>query len=73
MGGPRSVPLKRNETREASGNGQEGSPITDKAEKIRELAYQKWSAAGCPASDGVEFWLAAEAELTNQNRPTKPK
>ena len=31
---------------------------------IRTLAYHKWEAAGMPASDGVEFWLAAEAELS---------
>ena len=33
-------------------------------EKIREAAYFRWEAAGCPNGDGVEFWLAAEAELT---------
>lgn len=31
--------------------------------KIRELAYLKWEAAGCPQTDGVEFWLQAEEEL----------
>lgn len=33
-------------------------------ETIRESAYFKWMAAGCPCCDGVEFWLKAEAELT---------
>jgi len=31
-------------------------------EKIRNLAYQKWVAAGCPPGDGVPFWLEAERE-----------
>lgn len=31
-------------------------------EKIRDLAYQKWLAAGCPPGDGVRFWLEAECE-----------
>ena len=30
---------------------------------VRELAYFKWQQAGCPDCDGVEFWLAAEAEI----------
>lgn len=32
-------------------------------ERIRERAYRCWAEAGCPAGDGVEFWLKAEAEL----------
>ena len=32
-------------------------------EKVRELAYFKWEAAGKPLSDGSEFWLAAEEEI----------
>jgi hypothetical protein len=32
-------------------------------EDIRLLAYRKWEQAGRPPGDGVEFWLAAEAEL----------
>jgi len=31
---------------------------------IRTLAHAKWQAAGCPAGDGFDFWLAAEQELT---------
>ena len=34
-------------------------------DKIRETAYSKWEAAGCPSGDGVKFWLEAEAELVN--------
>ncbi len=36
---------------------------TDRETRIRELAYQKWEAAGKPISDGHEFWCAAEHEL----------
>lgn len=32
------------------------------AEAIRENAYYKWQAAGCPTGDGGEFWLEAEKE-----------
>lgn len=35
-------------------------------EWIREAAYYKWEAAGCPCGDGVEFWLQAEAELATE-------
>ncbi len=33
-------------------------------EHVRELAYFKWQQAGCPDCDGIEFWLAAEAEMS---------
>jgi hypothetical protein len=32
-------------------------------DEIRPLAYRKWQESGCPVSDGVEFWLAAEMEI----------
>ena len=32
-------------------------------DEIQLLAYKKWQQAGCPVSDGVEFWLAAETEI----------
>ncbi len=32
-------------------------------EEIRELAYSKWEAAGCPSGDGFDFWLEAEQEV----------
>jgi hypothetical protein len=41
------------------------------AQTIEELAYFKWEAAGRPLSDGVEFWLAAEAELEASSTPPK--
>jgi hypothetical protein len=40
----------------------------DRAEEIRLLAYRKWQEAGCPAGDGVEFWLTAEAEIVRVRR-----
>lgn len=39
------------------------------AERIRDLAHQKWEAAGSPAGDGIEFWLAAEKELIPSDTP----
>jgi len=32
-------------------------------ERIRELAYEKWEAAGRPAGDGTDFWVSAELEI----------
>lgn len=29
---------------------------------IRDAAYFRWEAAGCPCGDGQEFWLDAERE-----------
>ena len=42
-------------------------PASDPA--IWSRAYQKWEAAGKPAGDGVQFWLAAEQELS-RSRPS---
>ena len=33
-------------------------------EDIRLCAYCKWEAAGRPSGDGVNFWLEAEKELS---------
>jgi hypothetical protein len=52
-------------------NGEKPSANLE-PEKIREAAYYKWEAAGCPCSDGIDFWLEAESELKS-NRPSKPK
>jgi hypothetical protein len=38
-------------------------------DEVRPLAYQKWQEAGCPACDGVEFWLAAEIEILRRQKP----
>jgi hypothetical protein len=72
MSDPISVKLKQNETMDSCGDGQQCSSASDDCEKIREAAYQKWEAAGSPSGDGVEFWLAAEGELTSGVRP-KPR
>ena len=37
-------------------------------DEIRPLAYRKWEEAGCPAGDGVPFWLAAEKEILRGRR-----
>lgn len=33
---------------------------------IREIAYSKWEQAGGPIGDGLNFWLEAEQELSDQ-------
>lgn len=35
--------------------------------EIRQLAYQKWEAAGRPPGDGNRFWIEAEEELFGPN------
>ena len=45
----------------------DGQPINAGEETIRARAHSKWEAAGCPAGDGIEFWLEAEREV-NANR-----
>ena len=45
---------------ECQSNGQ---PTDANMETIRTLAHSKWEAAGCPAGDGVDFWLQAEREV----------
>jgi hypothetical protein len=45
-----------------------GDASGDRAEEIRLLAYRKWQEAGCPAGDGVDFWLSAEAEIVRGRR-----
>lgn len=36
---------------------------------VRARAYHHWEAAGRPAGDGIEFWLAAERELAGGRAP----
>lgn len=56
-----------NAIRSAKGDNAAPSEKEHKArsccEHVQELAYFKWQQAGCPDCDGVEFWLAAEAEI----------
>lgn len=37
------------------------SEVSEAAIAVR--AYERWVARGCPISDGVDDWLAAQAEL----------
>lgn len=70
MSSRKLVELTRNETKGIGGNAQPCSPPTDRCEKIREAAYSKWEAAGCPGGNGVDFWLQAEAELAAETPPS---
>jgi hypothetical protein len=69
MSGPKTVTPPQEESKATGGDKQPCSPIAVCCEKIREAAYHKWEAAGCPCGDGVEFWLQAEAELTAGAQP----
>lgn len=58
------------QTLKSADNGADERPCTTHAdEAIRERAYFKWEAAGCPCCDGAEFWLEAEAEVNGQSLP----
>lgn len=35
-------------------------------EAIRENAFSKWQAAGCPPGNDIGFWLEAETELRRE-------
>lgn len=61
-----SRPRKRSKTPDAA-TLQAASNAVDH-DQIRRQAYYKWEAAGCPCSDGVEFWLQAEAELADESQ-----
>jgi|GEM_PF-1858733 len=39
---------------------------------IRDAAYFKWQAAGCPCGDGQEFWLEAERDFLQQHAMPDP-
>jgi hypothetical protein len=45
-------------------NGELLTCVHPHISRIQELAYLKWRFAGSPFCDGVEFWLAAEKEIT---------
>ena len=40
---------------------------------IAERAYLKWQARGCPASDGLEDWFAAQSELERERAKRMPR
>ncbi len=63
--------LQETQASNANSAEQQCSQLVVPCETIREIAYHKWQAAGCPCGDGVEFWLEAETELSNNAQPTK--
>lgn len=69
MSGPKAVTLPKKKTKDTGGDQQQGAHDAAACEQIRERAYYKWEAAGCPCCDGVEFWLQAEAELNGETQP----
>ena len=42
-------------------------PSVPTPDEIRQLAFEKWEAAGKPPGDGSDFWLQAEKELLDRN------
>ena len=36
--------------------------LHDARQAVREMAYFKWQAAGCPDNQSLKFWLEAELE-----------
>jgi len=42
-------------------------------QSIAERAYAKWLARGCPASDGLEDWFAAQSELEREHGQPMPR
>jgi len=75
MSNPKTVTLQGKNAKNADAKVQECAAVAECCEQIRETAYYKWQAAGCPCGDGVDFWLEAEAEAepTSGNRPSKPR
>ena len=47
-------------------------PANDCEDAIRALAHRKWEAAGCPAGDGLDFWLEAEQEVIAERSTSEP-
>lgn len=52
-------------------------PSVPTPDEIRQLAYEKWEAAGKAPGDGSDFWLQAEKELLDRNvaggSPVRPR
>jgi hypothetical protein len=59
-----ALPLSKRGAASDSGCYQATGPRTSLyLNDIRQLAYQKWVAAGRPEGDSSRFWLEAEQEL----------
>jgi len=51
----------------------ENQQLTESCEEaIRTLAHHQWEAAGCPAGDGVNFWLEAERKVNAERSRSMP-
>lgn len=44
--------------------------VAPSEDQIREKAYLLWEEAGRPEGDGVEFWIRAETDLSNNVSPS---
>ena len=65
----KKVTRPEKQTNDSSMIERQSIPTAARTEElIRERAFQKWENAGCPCSDGVEFWLQAETELAAENQ-----
>ena len=42
-------------------------------DSIAERAYLKWQARGCPESDGLQDWFAAQSELELERTKHAPR
>ena len=69
-GTPTGSAAKNTKRDEPNATGSTQVKSKSSEEKIRCLAYEKWEAAGRPACDGVEFWLQAEQECTQNGYKT---
>ena len=69
---PTTVALAGEQGCEAACSAAQQQPPDVGREAIRERAHRKWEAAGCPAGDGLDFWLEAEREVNAERSGTKP-
>jgi hypothetical protein len=69
-GTPAASTAQNTQRNEPSASGATQEKSISGEEKIRCLAYEKWEAAGRPACDGVEYWLQAEQECTQNGYKT---
>jgi hypothetical protein len=50
-------------SKNAEKNQEEALAAETGSQQIRDLAYKKWEASGCPVGRDDEFWISAESEL----------
>lgn len=68
MSGPKTIAPTRTKSHNKRANDQRVPQDSACCEHLRERAYYKWEAAGCPCGDGTEFWLQAEADLASETQ-----